>query len=107
MKIVYGIIILIILILITFFVFTPGIVDRSMNKIIHRNIVIQPVSWYDSIPFIADLHCDALLWNRNLLHRSKDGHVDIPRMQQANAAFQVFTISCRTIQIFLLLKCHA
>jgi microsomal dipeptidase-like Zn-dependent dipeptidase len=41
---------------------------------------------------IADLHCDELLWDRNLLKKINYGHVDVPRMQQANMAFQVFTI---------------
>jgi microsomal dipeptidase-like Zn-dependent dipeptidase len=44
------------------------------------------------IPFIADLHCDELLWDRDLLKRVDYGHVDLPRMQQANMAFEVFTI---------------
>ncbi|WP_298391966.1 membrane dipeptidase [Hydrotalea sp.] len=96
MKILYTVLLLIAVVAIAFFLLAPGIAERSMNKTIHRNIVMQPVNWYDSIPFIADLHCDALLWNRNLLKRSKDGHVDIPRMQQANAAFQVFTIVSKT-----------
>lgn len=96
MKISYTVLLLIAVVAIAFFLLAPGIAERSMNKTIHRNIVMQPVNWYDSIPFIADLHCDALLWNRNLLKRSKDGHVDIPRMQQANAAFQVFTIVSKT-----------
>ncbi|WP_298412787.1 membrane dipeptidase [Hydrotalea sp.] len=96
MKILYTVLLLIAVVAIAFFLLAPGIAERSMNKIIHRNIIMQPVNWYDSIPFIADLHCDALLWNRNLLKRSKDGHVDIPRMQQANAAFQVFTIVSKT-----------
>ena len=40
--------------------------------------------------FIADLHADSLLWNRNLLTRESFGHVDLPRLQQANVALQVF-----------------
>lgn len=79
-----------------FFVLAPGIADRSMNKVVHTSAAITKVSWYDSIPFIADLHCDALLWNRNLLRRAANGHVDIPRMQEANAAFQVFNIVSKT-----------
>ncbi len=81
---------------ILFFWLAPGIVDRSMNKVVHPSATITKVSWYDSIPFIADLHCDALLWNRNLLKRAANGHVDIPRMQEANAAFQVFSIVSKT-----------
>lgn len=96
MKIMYLILFLFVIIVLLFFLLAPGIVNRSMNKTVHKNVAIQAVRWYDTIPFIADLHCDALLWNRNLLKRSNDGHVDIPRMQEANAAFQVFTIVSKT-----------
>lgn len=41
---------------------------------------------------IADLHCDAVLSNRDLLRRGKRGHVDIPRMQEGNVALQFFSI---------------
>lgn len=41
---------------------------------------------------VADLHCDALLSNRDLLARSRRGHVDIPRMQEGNVALQFFSL---------------
>ena len=41
---------------------------------------------------IADLHCDAILSNRDLLRRGRHGHVDIPRMQEGNVALQFFSI---------------
>ncbi len=90
--------VLLALALIAFFIFAPGIVDKQQNKItldVHKNPPAK-VSWYDSIPFIADLHCDALLWDRNNLKEHEHGHVDIPRMQKANMAFQVFTIVSKT-----------
>lgn len=79
------------IIAILFFALAPGIIDRSKNKVSIKGPFAKN-SWYDSIPFIADLHCDALLWDRNLLQESDHGHVDIPRMQQANMALQVFTV---------------
>ncbi|MFQ3580378.1 MAG: dipeptidase [Chloracidobacterium sp.] len=42
--------------------------------------------------FVADLHADTLLWNRDLLARSTRGHVDLPRLQEGNVALQAFTI---------------
>jgi microsomal dipeptidase-like Zn-dependent dipeptidase len=39
---------------------------------------------------IMDWHCDALLWDRDLLQRSDYGHVDIPRLNEGNVAVQVF-----------------
>jgi microsomal dipeptidase-like Zn-dependent dipeptidase len=81
---------------IIFFVFAPSYIDKSKNKVTLKVANPQKASWYDSIPFIADLHCDALLWDRNNLKRHSYGHVDIPRMQEANMAFQVFTIVSKT-----------
>ncbi|TDK41645.1 dipeptidase [Algoriphagus formosus] len=47
---------------------------------------------YDRLDFIADLHCDALLWGRDLTKRGDRGHVDFPRMREGNVAFEMFTI---------------
>jgi microsomal dipeptidase-like Zn-dependent dipeptidase len=47
---------------------------------------------YDRLDFISDLHCDALLWGRNLNKRGDRGHVDFPRMREANVALEMFTI---------------
>lgn len=77
--------------LLGFFLFAPSYVDKSSNKVTMAGAATKN-SWYDSIPFIADLHCDELLWDRDLLKKIDYGHVDVPRMQQANMAFQVFTI---------------
>ncbi len=41
--------------------------------------------------FVADLHGDALLWDRNLLRRSTVGHLDVPRMTEGRVALQMFT----------------
>ncbi len=74
-----------------FFLFVPRYLDQTSNKVTLSSPQVKN-EWYDSIPFIADLHCDELLWDRNLLKKINYGHVDVPRMQQANMAFQVFTI---------------
>ena len=47
---------------------------------------------YESLDFIADLHCDVLMWQRDITKSSSFGHVDIPRMQEANIALQAFTM---------------
>jgi membrane dipeptidase len=85
-----------VLAIIGFFVFAPSIIDKSKNKTLVKVLNPEKVIWYDSLPFIADLHCDALLWDRNLLKKHNYGHVDIPRMQEANMAFEVFTIVSKT-----------
>lgn len=42
--------------------------------------------------WIADLHCDATLWNRPLVERAARGHVDLPRLEEGNVALQVFSL---------------
>ncbi len=42
--------------------------------------------------FVADMHADSLMFNRDLLKRSAFGHVDIPRLVQGNVGLQVFTV---------------
>jgi len=73
----------------------PDIMDRKHNKtqsLPPYQVSDQARALYNSLDFIADLHCDALLWSRNLTVKNELGHVDFPRMQQANMALQAFTI---------------
>ncbi|MFO0682222.1 MAG: membrane dipeptidase [Sandaracinus sp.] len=42
--------------------------------------------------FVADLHADTLLWDRDLLARGRRGHVDVPRLVEGNVALEAFTI---------------
>jgi microsomal dipeptidase-like Zn-dependent dipeptidase len=42
--------------------------------------------------FLADLHADTLLWERDLLVQTNRGHIDLPRMQQGGVGLQVFTL---------------
>lgn len=44
---------------------------------------------------VADLHCDALLWCRDLAVRDSAGHVDLPRLREGNVALQFFTVVTR------------
>jgi membrane dipeptidase len=46
--------------------------------------------------FIADLHADPLLWNRDLNERSTEGHVDVPRLLEGNVALQIFSVVTKT-----------
>ncbi len=40
---------------------------------------------------IMDWHADSFLWTRDIRKRHSYGHVDIPRLQDANVALQMFT----------------
>lgn len=46
--------------------------------------------------FVADLHSDSLLWNRDLLVENSRGHVDLPRLVRGNVALQAFTVVTKT-----------
>ncbi len=46
--------------------------------------------------FVADLHDDALLWNRDLLQRYDRGHSDLPRLLDGYVALQVFATVTKT-----------
>jgi membrane dipeptidase len=76
----------------------PQIVDQSDNK-----VLVKPPYTASDKAFvlhrqltIADLHADSLLWGRDLLERSTDGHVDIPRLAEGNVALQVFSLPTKS-----------
>jgi len=73
----------------------PTVIEKGNNQV--KNLPPYEVSdealtLFNSLEFVADLHCDALLWGRDLTKKSDYGHVDFPRMQEGNVALQVFTI---------------
>ncbi|MCP9768774.1 peptidase M19 [Lacihabitans sp. LS3-19] len=91
-KILFG---LIIVVLLFAFLFVPKIVDKKFNTVSTRppyKVDKEAQVLYDSLDFVADMHCDALLWKRDLLAKNDFGSVDIPRMLEANMALQAFTI---------------
>lgn len=86
--------ILVIIYIVCVFV-VPDMLDRKHNVTITPppyKVSTQAQALYNSLDFIADLHCDALLWSRDLTKKNELGHVDFPRMQEANMALQAFTI---------------
>jgi microsomal dipeptidase-like Zn-dependent dipeptidase len=85
------------IVLLIFIVCTFGcasLIDRALNK------VVTPPPYHASYTaeklhmsaFVADLHADSLLWNRNLLAKSSYGHVDLPRLQEGHVGLQIFTV---------------
>ena len=46
--------------------------------------------------FIADLHADTMLWDRDFLAEADFGHVDLPRLVEGNVALQVFVVVTQT-----------
>lgn len=77
-----------------FFFVVPAVVESFLNvktqappyaaseraRALHRGL------------FVADMHADSLLWDRDILERSSRGHVDVPRLAEGGVALQAFTI---------------
>ena len=79
------------------FCFAPGIAERGMNK---QTGATWPVSAeaqaLHKTLTVIDLHSDTLMWKRDLLSESSDGHVDLKRLEAGNVALQVFSSVTKT-----------
>ncbi|WP_439107645.1 dipeptidase [Congregibacter sp.] len=76
----------------------PGMLERSLNKVMeHEPYVIsdEARALHDSL-VVGDLHTDSTLWARDLTQRADRGHVDLPRLREANVALQAFTFVTRS-----------
>lgn len=80
------------------FMFVPPVFDYLNNAVV-RPAPFTPnadaKTLHDSL-FVADLHSDSLLWNRDLLIENARGHVDVPRLVKGNVALQAFTVVTKT-----------
>ncbi len=80
-----------------FFLFAPGIVEKSMNRVVPVPMKISPrAEALQKTLDVADMHADSLLWKRDLLKRSDRGQVDLPRLQAGHYALQVFSSVTKT-----------
>ena len=80
-----------------FFGFAPGIVERGMNR--HTGAdwpVAAPATAIHNRLTVIDLHSDTLLWSRDLLSETSQGHVDLKRLEAGNVALQVFSSVTKT-----------
>jgi microsomal dipeptidase-like Zn-dependent dipeptidase len=75
-----------------FFFVVPTMVDADMNRTLQPGpyAVSEKAAALHKTLFVADLHDDALLWNRDLLQRYHRGHADLPRLLDGHQALQVF-----------------
>ena len=80
-----------------FFLFAPGIVERSMNKVVPVAAKAGPkaLALHKTLA-IADMHSDTLMWQRDVLDRAGRGHVDLPRLEDGHVALQVFSSVSKT-----------
>jgi microsomal dipeptidase-like Zn-dependent dipeptidase len=81
-----------------FFFAAAGETDRRANTLIPRRppAVSEAARRLHARLLVADLHADTILWDRDLLRRSRRGHVDVPRLQEGNVALQGFTVVTKT-----------
>ncbi|WP_137971155.1 dipeptidase [Pseudomonas sp. F(2018)] len=76
----------------------PTLLDRQANSV----ATPAPYPASDSAEklhqtlFVADLHDDALLWQRDLLERHDYGHSDLPRLLEGRVGLQVFSTVTKT-----------
>ncbi len=97
-KILWGLLVVLSLALAGFFLFAPGMVERSMNKIDGKPLIAvsdEAKALHETLT-IVDLHSDTLMWDRDLLDRASRGHMDLPRLEQGNVALQVFSSVTKT-----------
>jgi len=84
---------LVLICILSFFTVGPFLFDKASNSFIP-----PPYEWTQEAEqvhqqlFIADLHADPLMWDRDLLDRHNYGTVDIPRLLEGNVALQMFTV---------------
>ncbi len=93
-RIFAGLLVLLLIGAYVFFAILPDRIGASLNTV--RNTPPYDASTeaqeLHKTLFIADMHGDALLWSRDLNLRSDWGHVDLPRLRDANVALQAFTV---------------
>ena len=76
----------------------PTLLDRYMNSVASA----PPYRASDAAEklhqtlFVADLHDDALLWQRDLLQHHGYGHADLPRLLEGGVGLQVFSTVTKT-----------
>lgn len=88
---------LLLLALLTFGV-VPGVLARRANRTLDgaAGPVSAEAARIQATLVAADLHADALLWDRDLLRRGSWGHVDVPRLIEGHVAMQAFTVVTKT-----------
>ncbi len=72
-------------------------VERRYNRVLHRPPyrASERARELHRTLAIADLHADSLLYGRDLLRRSRVGHVDVPRLIEGGVALQALAACVR------------
>jgi membrane dipeptidase len=83
---------LLVLALIAFFG-VGAVVERFMNRLEPAPLpAVSPAARaLHAASLVADMHADSLLAGRDLVRRSRVGHLDLPRLQEGGVGLQIFT----------------
>jgi membrane dipeptidase len=82
-----------------FFFAAAPVVGARMNRVerpAHSPAVTAATEKFIEEQGLVDLHADSLLWGRDLLERSKSGHVDLPRLEEGHYRLQIFDAVTKT-----------
>ncbi len=82
----------------TLFFSLPTLLDRKLNSVATPApypASVDAKQLHDTL-FIADLHNDELLWERDLLKRVDYSHSDLPRLLEGRVGLQVFSTVTKT-----------
>ena len=95
MKLLFKMAAAVALLLLLFVAFAPALDAERINKM--NNVyphapyaVSEQAKTLHASLVVADWHADSLMWSRDLLQRSDQGLVDLPRLREGNVAIQVF-----------------
>jgi len=84
--------------LVFFFGFAASITERTLNPVINKppyQVSPRAAELHKKL-FVADMHADALLWNRDLNVDSAVAQVDVPKLIRGNVSLQGFTVVTKT-----------
>lgn len=84
--------------LIFFFFFAASYTEKTLNPVINKppyTVSGRARALHETL-FIADMHADSLLWDRDLLADSPVAQVDVPKLVRGNVALQAFTVVTKT-----------
>ena len=96
-KITLGLLALIIVAVAAFFALAPGIVERGMNQVVGGPWpVSERAKALHATLFVADLHGDTLLWQRDFDAAATRGQVDLPRLRAGNVGLQILSSVTKT-----------
>jgi microsomal dipeptidase-like Zn-dependent dipeptidase len=80
-----------------FFGFAPGIAERGMNQTTGKTWPVSAAATaLHKRLTVIDLHADTLMWKRDLLSETRQGHVDLARLETGNVALQIFSSVTKT-----------